>query len=480
MMSKIKIRLTGIIITGFLLITFQQPVNAQLYNTLYWMKGIPQYTYSNPALQPDAGIFIGFPAVSSLYLNISHSGFAPEDLIKKRETGNSFFIDEQSMLEKLDRRNFLTLDYQHELLAFGFRTGKDYFSFNISEKIGARMGYSRDLMRLLADGNDYFLQQSIASGSDVPAELSGLSLDAIHYREFGLGYSRQWTDRFSAGLRFKALQGMSNVYFERTDLNLITQTNNYELLLQSDILINTSLPFELQPIDSLVNGIDYDPDEDDLIDYATNRQNIGYALDVGASFKLSDKFTIALSAIDLGFINWKSGVENFRATGEFEFEGIDFNDFFDNENDNSFEQIVDSIKDILNFEETNNGYRTLMPAKFFASIAFTPTRAHTFALLARGEYYAGDIYPSFTASYNFHPVPRFGTTFSYSVIHWNYTNVGFGFQWNLGFLQLYAVVDNFFGALQPHTVQTANVHIGVNLLGKYQSRKDPSAPSFRW
>ncbi|MBW6481263.1 MAG: hypothetical protein K0B37_17690, partial [Bacteroidales bacterium] len=251
------------------------PAKAQLYNTIYWMQGIPQASYSNPALQPDPGFYLGIPGASSLYLGLNHNGFAPQDLIKKNENGESFYIDEQSMLNKLDRNNFLSFDFQADILGFGFRSKKDYFSFNITEKVGTRFGYTRDFMRLLADGNDYFLQQSIQQGEEIPAELGRISLDAIHYREFGIGYSRQWNNWLTAGIRAKALQGMGNLYFEKTDLKFTTRENNYELLLNADLLVNTSIFFELAPIDSIGNDTYFEIDEDDIINYLTNRGNLG-------------------------------------------------------------------------------------------------------------------------------------------------------------------------------------------------------------
>lgn len=443
------------------------------------MQGIPQSHYSNPGIQPLPGFYLGIPGVSSIYFGFNHSGFSPQDLIKRNPVTDKLYIDDQSMLNKLNKRNFLSLDYQHEILAFGFRSKKDYFSFNITEKVGARMGYSRDLMRLLVDGNDYFLQQGIAQGEDVPANLDGLTLDAIHYREFGFGYSRQWTDQLSAGVRAKALQGMGNVDFRRSNLSLITQPNNYELLLQANMLINTSLPIALQPIDSLGNA-DFELEEEDLINYITSTSNMGFALDLGAHYKINDKFSVALSITDLGFINWKRDVENFGMKGEFEFQGIDFNDLFGSDNDNQFDQVLDSIQEIFDIEETMLAYRSLMPAKLFVSASFAPTRMHRFAVLGRAEYFAQTLHPSFGLSYNFQPLSWFGTSLSYSVINMNYNNVGFGFHLNLGPLQFYTVVDNFFGALRPHTVQTATVHFGLNIVARTRTKVDPTAPSFRW
>jgi hypothetical protein len=273
---------------------------------------------------------------------------------------------------------------------------------------------------------------------------------------------------------------MGNVFFEKTDLNLTTKPNNYELLLNADLLVNTSLLFQLSPLDSIGNDTYFEVDEDDLINYVTNTGNLGFAIDLGANFKISDKFNVAFSIVDLGLIDWKSDVENFRMQGEFEYNGIDFNDFFGEDNEDPFEQIIDSIQGVFDIEETTNSYRTMLPTKLFVSAAYSPARKHKFALLARGEYFSGTLYPSFTASYNLQVAPMLGTSLSYSVIHWNYNNIGFGLHLNLGPLQVYTVVDNFLGGLRPHTLQTATVHFGLNILTGYRQKTDPAAPSIRW
>jgi hypothetical protein len=451
---------------------------AQQYNTLYWMQGIPQSSYSNPGLQPQAGFYLGLPGVSSNYFGLINSGFAPKDILKKDASG-FLYIDDDGFLSKLDDRNYLLGELQLDLFGLGFRSGNDYFSLNVTHKVNGRMGYPGDLMTLLLKGNDHFMQQNI------PADITGLGIDFMQYHEIGLGYSRKWTDELTAGLRAKALMGLASVNFERSDLSLITQPDTYALLLNSDFMVNKSFPMQLSPLDSLGKE-GYGPDSDDIdpLEFALNRQNMGFAIDLGASYVINDYFTVAASMIDLGFINWKADVENFAMKGEFEFNGIEFNDFFkrreDDDDYNPFEGLMDSILDIFDINETMNSYRTALTTKVFASVAFQPARAHKFGLLGRGEFYNGNLYPSFTVSYNLQPIRHIGMSVSYSVIHWNYNNVGAGLHLNLGPLQIYTVVDNFWPALRPHTFQTATVHFGLNIVTGYRSKKDAAKPIVRW
>jgi len=446
--------------------------HAQQFRTLYWMQGIPQASYGNPGLQPNPTFYVGLPGISSLYFGFDNSGFALRDVLSKNAQ-NRLFIDDQSLISALKNHNYTGADFQNELITLGFRMDQNYFSMNISERVETRFGYPLDFMKLMVNGNDYFMQQDIA------AQLGGLGLDFTHFREIGFGFSRNWTEELTAGARLKFLQGMGSVNFEKWDLDLYTAPKGYDLLLQADLLVNTSLPIDLAPLEGIEDR-DFELSEEEMRNYLTDFGNPGFAIDLGGFYQINEQFSVAASLRDLGFISWTSKVENFALYNEFEFSGFEFDSYFDDENnDDPFQEDMDSIIDTFDVIETQNAYTTMLPAKIFISGAYNLTSMHKFALLGRGEFYAGKFYPSATASYNFQPIPQFGTSLSYSVIHANFHNLGFGFHANFGPVQLYAVVDNLLGSMQPHLVQTANIHFGINIVSMHR-RQDARKPSLRW
>jgi hypothetical protein len=445
--------------------------NAQLFNTIYWMRGIPQASYANPALMPDARFYLGMPAASSHYTGFSHSGFALQDFLRKDAMDN-FYWDEDHMINSLQRNNLLNGGVQHEFFALGWRKNANYYSFAISENVLSAFAYPRDFMTLMIKGNDHFREL------DRAADFSGLAMDAMHYRQISAGFAREWEAGFAMGLRGKALFGMGNVWFERSNMSLYTHPDHYGLLLNADLMVHTSLPVSLSPIDSLGADTEFDFNERD---YLLNTRNMGVALDAGFSWKPFERMTLAASVLDIGFIDWKEGVENFRLQGEFEFDGIDINDFRNgNDDDDFFQNLVDSIRDIFDIDETVFNYRTPLNTKIFLSAAFDLSPRHTLGLLARGEIYRSSMYPSYTFSYNFKPGRAFALTMAYSIIHNNYHNVGAGMHLNMGPLQLYVAGDNFFGVMQPHTVQTANLHLGLNWVFGYRPKKEADRPLFSW
>jgi hypothetical protein len=461
------------IVTLIFMIIMATHATAQENRTLYWMQGIPQSTYSNPAMQPLGDVYVGFPVLSSVYFGFTNTGFALKDVLKKDQNAR-LYIDEQSLLRRLSTNNYLISDYNHDLISFGFRTRQEsFYHFNISDRIESYVGYPRDLLRLIIEGNDPVMGNPVTS-------LNRLYTDFNHFREYGIGYSRKIDEQWTLGVKAKYLQGLANINFRRHNLELTTHPVNYHLLLQADMMINTSLPFNLAPIDSL-GSLNFDMGEYGYGKYATNFKNAGFAADLGAMYQINEQFTLAMSIKDLGFIRWRSGAENFTVAGMADFKGFRYNDFNnEEENDNNlFKQIFDSILDLFDRQETANAYTLMMSPKIYASAAYAITPAHRFALLGKGDIYKGRLLPSVTASYNYQPIRRFGASLSWSMIYNNFSNMGLGFHTNLGPVQLYMVTDNLITSMRPHTAQNIYFQFGINIV-TFKRQKDLTAPSLRW
>jgi hypothetical protein len=462
-------------------------LKAQQYNTIYWMQGIPQHVYSNPAHQTDANWYIGMPGLSSIYAGYGNSGFGISDLLKKDANGE-FYWDEASFLEGLGRKNILYTDMQYEALAFGFRyKEKNYFNFNFSEKVGVQFGYPKDLFLLLLEGNNHFLENTDTGEAD----FSGFGINAIHYSEFGLGYSRILNDMFNVGGKIKVLFGHANAYMSPNDLRFHTDPETFALSLYTDVSVHTSLPMEIGPISLTDDGEENNESGNDFefdpMEYLVNFNNLGFAADLGIIYKYDEKITFALSVVDLGYINWKSNVESYRITGDAVYDGIDIGNLFalggfvelpedEEEQGDPFETALENLE----IDYSQKSYSLFLYPKIFVSAKYQVTDIHSFSVLARGNFFENKLYPSFTLAYNIQPIKPVGLTLAYSVINYTYTNIGLGFHLNLYPFQLYLVADNIFPALQPHTIQTATVHIGINWVFGYRGKSDPSKPMCGW
>ena len=160
--------------------------------TLYNMEMVPQRMYSNPAFIPFSDINVGIPMLSSQYFNFSNNGFKYSDLI--RHTGDSLSVDYGNMLSKLAKNNYVNAAYQPDLLSFGFRIKKNYFSFNATEKINFSFRYPKNFMEFIWKGNGGLLGEEVKLN---------FGLNFTHYREYAVGYAREVNDKLTVGGKLK-------------------------------------------------------------------------------------------------------------------------------------------------------------------------------------------------------------------------------------------------------------------------------------
>ncbi|MFW5792938.1 MAG: DUF5723 family protein [Bacteroidota bacterium] len=490
MINKVYIK-TSIIATFFVLLMsgFNNNTQAQQYNTIYWMQGIPQSVYSNPAHRTDAGIYIGMPGLSSIYFGFGNDGFKISDLLVN--DNSEFYWDEANFLSVLNDKNLINTDLQMDIIAFGFKYKENnYFNFNFSEKIGMQLGYPKDFMLLLLEGNNYFLENS-ETGT---ANFDGFGLNVMHYSEFALGYSRVLNESFDVGLKAKVLFGHANTQMLVNDFRFVTDPETFDLGVYHDITVNSSLPIEIGPIDihsEEENNSEIDIYNVDPLDYGLNTSNLGFSFDIGGIYRIDDNITLALSVIDLGYIKWNSGLENYNATGEIEYTGFDAGNLFEygrrgdgsEEEEETPEEDVDITEELLENVDiiySNDPYSVMLSPKFFLSGKYNFSDIHSASLLARGNLYNSKLYTSYTVAYNIQPIRPVGFSLSYSIINNTYTNIGFGTHLNLYPLQLYIVADNIYPAFKPHTLQNATVHIGLNWVLGYREKADPAKPIHCW
>ena len=106
------------IIYFFILIFTTTVVSAQEINTLYFMNSIPQSNSLNPAIQRNCRVFIGLPALSSIYFDFS-TGIGYNDVFTKNNTTNEFNIDIDKLITRLDTTNYFSSSVNINLFSFG-------------------------------------------------------------------------------------------------------------------------------------------------------------------------------------------------------------------------------------------------------------------------------------------------------------------------------------------------------------------------
>ncbi len=217
-------------------------LQAQQSNTLFFMHSLPESNFINPAVQNGCKLFIGLPALSSIHMHASNSGFTANQLLNKVPGG--YTLDADGVLTRLAAKNIATSEVYTTILAVGLQKDDYYYTFTIQEKDNMASLYSRDLVAFGLKGNTPFEGQWI--------NLNGTGVFYNHVREFAIGVSKVKNNALTLGIKAKLLFGKLNVTTGSSDIRMFTQENTFDLAFETDAGFNSSLPYSMGVED---NGI---------------------------------------------------------------------------------------------------------------------------------------------------------------------------------------------------------------------------------
>ena len=411
----------------------------------------PHILQVNPAFLPEADFFLGMPVLSNAYANFGNNSFTYRDLVKRKNGSDSVYFDFDGLLSGMRQSNFINTTASVDWLSFGWKEGRYYLSANITEKFNLRTRFSKNLINTAVNGNAQFIGQTV--------DLGNLYLNASHYREYGVGISRDFNCRFRLGITGKFLQGMENIDIARSNVKLNTADVTFDLSGTSDILINTS-------------GIDeFSRDSLTRWTYLFNRGNRGWAIDLGGEYLFSDNLSVYASVLDIGQINWKyNPVNRYNQVPEFSFSGISIQQFFTNNSDtivNGVQQYLDSLGQLFSIQKSHNAYTSNLPGRFYLGGRYKFKSTNEFSALIYGNMFRGVVYPSVSAGFS----KRFSEILEFNV-NWSYhnhslANLGTGVCFNLGLTQFQIATDNIIGLFGQYRTRSVNLRAGINLVANY-------------
>lgn len=466
----------------FLILTITKfNLQAQQDLTIYHMNSIPQSNYSNPSIIPQPRFHISMlPMLSSIYLNFGHTGFNARHIMSTTPDDSvSFNLDK--FIKSLAKYNHILFNTSIEIISFGFQIKKKhYFNLALNHKFNSRVTYAKDFIRFLYYGNGAYLDERL--------EFSRMGFNMLHYNELMLGYAIKWNNKWTFGAHLKFLQGLSNIWFRRSDITLLTESDLFFITATSNIDVYASLPESVWEDDTTNNQGDFT-----AADYLFNFKNKGFALDLGATYILNDKITLSASIVDLGLIRFTgSGNRNFKSTNtdaSFTFEGIDITSFLSDTTQEKLKMLIDSIVNIFKIDTIIKNYSTTLNTHLYLAGVYKYTAKDYFNVLLRLHYYSRSIHPAFTLSYKRTIGHWFAVTASYTMINRKFFNIGAGFSINGGPLQFYLLTDNLISPLfynkyywtqneeiksltLPSNLKYLNLHFGLNLVFGYRPPKE--------
>ncbi|MEM6316696.1 MAG: DUF5723 family protein [Bacteroidota bacterium] len=386
-----------------------------------------------------------------------------QDFIGRNGTQKSVVYPSEAL--NFGQGNYLRTHTALETFRLTYQKNKAAFSLHHASKTSAFVDYSGALLALAIRGNSPFVGQSVPFNTDG---------QLLAYEEIGLGITLKVGEKWTFGLRPKWLSGHSALHTRRSQVDLFTSDDVYQLSLETDLEIDVAgagnrsvSDFNFGPLD-----LDFSDSEDAIIpstNFIANVENDlfnfsgnnGWALDLGVAYAVNDRLQLTVNVLDIGQINWQSDSETYTAQETFAFDGLNLGLLtFDEDEDVQFSNFSDSL-DVVQFDRQNSSFSTSLPAQFYAGLDYQ--LGEKWQLTGRVfylRYEQGDFSgASVAADYQVLPALRLGT--SYTVMNETAFLLGLHAVWEIGSLQLYATTSNVLGAFDLASARTVDLAVGV-------------------
>jgi hypothetical protein len=418
----------GLAFIALILLSIAPRAIAQV-NTLYFMENIPFRNSLNPAFIPTQSYYLDIPFLSNISIWSGNSAVSASDIFFKQDgkliTPFHPNADRDAFLNILQPTSYINFNYQQEVLGFGFRVRKSYYTFGIRQRIESSVALPKDLMRLLLKGASDTINTNNFN-------FKSLHADVTAYMEAALGFARPVNNRLTLGGKLKLLVGEAHAdaKFNRLDLDI----NKQSAVLSGDGYARITSPYDI------TQNSDGTPK-----DFETNKSlqepmGWGAGADIGATYKLLKNLTLSASLTDLGFIHWKKSSWQANMTSSASFTGMDFKI---NGNDNDYgTQLGDTLKNAFTYSRNGAGYTTWLTAKLRAGAEYNLVK-NKITVGALWENTVGGTYrySELTGSINFRPFYWFNTSFSYGFVNGKFGTYGLGLNLIGGPFNLFVATD---------------------------------------
>ncbi len=435
-------------IIGCLLLLAWPPLTAQQELSLHLMREVANASLSNPAFIADSSrIAIGLP---SLYFSYHHTAGSIDQIIRRSDGTKVLDVDE--LIRTAKDENDLSVNLELQSLYFQYQLGSLAVSLHHAVKSNTFLRYPKTLPQLFWQGNSQFIDQTVEFAPEQ---------QSFAYNELGLGLAFG-QGGWRIGGRAKLLLGIGDVSTSRHSASLFTSNDVYQLRLDTDYKINTSLFDASFLFDSLSNvGIEYG--WEDMINFRDFAgQNTGVAFDLGLQYQWNDRLELAVSVIDIGEINWKKNVTNYHSQGTFNYDGLDFSNILRDKNI-SFEGVSDTIEKIFNFKESQGEYSTRLPSKIFLSALYQLNDRWQLGGMYYQENFRGYSFPAFGLSARTRLANRINLGVIYALRNERFDNLGINASARFGPAQIFMHTDNVLAAFRAYDSDNVNFRAGLNL-----------------
>ncbi len=405
-----------------------------------WMAHMPtlHQSYINPAHRLKNKFEFSIP---SFGFDFNSGGINMKDAISKNSAGVNV-IDLDRIVGSLQPQHPFngglvvnTID-----LAFKLKSLSIFAGHNIQNQSSFTL--DKDLADLLVNGNAGYIGKTV----DIDLQAASTTLN-----QFYIGASKQ-IGNLGIGIKLKYINGWYDVRSEDSKFALTTEEDYYQIKLQNDIRLKSSGVINYsEKIEDITFNTNF-------FDSALLTSNSGYGIDLGLTYAINKELTVMASAIDLGSITWTNRAKTLTNTKTTSVKGINLETIIDG---GDVENVTDSLYGAFDLTQTNGSYTTSLNGQFNIGMIYTKDGI-TFSTLYNTQNLVGN--NKYTLS--FQVSKRLGKLLNlglnYSIRNNNYNNIGLLVHTSLGPVNIFAVTQNIFSAINSRTLNGVNGRLGLS------------------
>ncbi|MDO6622676.1 DUF5723 family protein [Oceanihabitans sp. 1_MG-2023] len=445
---------------------------------LYGFHDIPQTLLINPGAPVANDGYIGIPFLSHIHANIGMSNLTIYDIFV--DDGRDFNSKLKEAIYAMKDTDYFAVNQQLDLFSAGFAFGKGfeknkYISFGMYKETNAFIYFPKDYATLAYEGNHQNINRIF--------DLSDLNLSGEMLAVFHLGFNKKVNKKLSYGLRGKIYSSIFNV-------NATKNSGTFQTTVGENNFLNHQFYLDLEVqttgFKSLLDdeNSELSNDINTIMKRAFFGGNLGLGLDIGFTYNFTEQWVLEASVQDVGFINYKKDVENFKLDGNLRFEGI--NPLFPKSGEGqTAEEYWDAVEadfeELFKIDTTNTKYTLAKPIKFNAVLqyAFGKKNNKECNCLAVQEAYKNRVgahlflmqrprkpQAALTAFYYRRLLSNLGIKTSYTLDSYSFSNVGMALSANIKNVNFYIAVDNLLKYKNLAKAQSVSLQLGFNYIFK--------------
>ena len=389
-----------------------------------------------------------------------------KDVVSKFLSGNQTNQDFKDVFTNLEQDLFL-MNYKTNLLFFGCKSDFGSFSLKIGENVLMATNVKGDITDFLT--NPTFKNIGIDRSQFFSAE-------ALHYREYSFGFAKELIkDKLSIGIYANIYFGKSMLFSEVSG-RIIERSNSFYIQIEGPMRL--SIPANPQFNDGYLIDLGT-ANNFNAGKYITNARNLGAGIDLGFSYKISDKLELSASVIDLGSINWKNNIHSLVYKDEYPLPAKAITVTVDEHGVPVLTKInVKPLGDSISFKLSpdESVFSKPLPTTIYSGLKYQLNSKLAIGVVDSYIRLKGLNQNSFSITSDY-DLNMFTFSMGYSKIGRSNVNVPFGmvYKWDSG--QFYLGTDNLLSFVLPASKQYSGISFGTcfylfNHRSKYKEQID--------